>query len=375
MAGGAMVATEFNTVAQNWALGCGAGGDPDRDDQWERWRCSPCWGLAISRRSARARRTDHAARPTEGFGESAVRALRGGRRLAGADATVSAWPCASGAIVVYRVSCSCADPGDRHRTRSTSDGRPLTFGAARAGRPGCRNQDLDPTILDAVKTSIAGRGGDRAHRDRARVARGHRPGRAQGPSGRPPFLALVFLILVTPEIVVAIGAPHLVRAYRRSVRAGRDDPRGAGFGMLRLWVGHSLARDGGRRADRARARLAGLEEALGGGGRGSLRDTVASFPPDHAPARCCRQCSQARLLVQLQPGRHDHLVVRECGRRFAVASLRVQCGAERAADPRSHPCRRYCYCLTLFAITCVALVLRRTGQSGEEVAKTMTVGG
>ena len=31
--------------------------------------------------------------------------------------------------------------------------------------------------------------------------------------------------------------------------------------------------------------------------------------------------------------------------------------------------------LTLFAIACVALVLRRTGQSGDEVAKTMTVGG
>ena len=28
--------------------------------------------------------------------------------------------------------------------------------------------------------------------------------------------------------------------------------------------------------------------------------------------------------------------------------------------------------LTLFAIACVALVLRRSGQSGEEVAKTMT---
>ena len=31
--------------------------------------------------------------------------------------------------------------------------------------------------------------------------------------------------------------------------------------------------------------------------------------------------------------------------------------------------------LTLFAIACVAFVLRRGGQSGEEVAKTMTVGG
>ena len=31
--------------------------------------------------------------------------------------------------------------------------------------------------------------------------------------------------------------------------------------------------------------------------------------------------------------------------------------------------------VTLFAIACVAFVLRRGGQSGEEVAKTMTVGG
>ena len=31
--------------------------------------------------------------------------------------------------------------------------------------------------------------------------------------------------------------------------------------------------------------------------------------------------------------------------------------------------------LTLFAIACVAIVLRRSGQSGEEVAKTMMVGG
>ena len=133
----------------------------------------------------------------------------------------------------------------------------LTFDGV--GLDGYRTGITDPTIQDAVKTSIVVAIGTALIAtvlgSLAGIALARRKGR-----WKILFMALLFLILVTPEIVVAIA---LLIWF---VRLG--GPFGPGtmipalsFGILRLWVGHSLFATAVV-ALIVRARLAGLDEAL-----------------------------------------------------------------------------------------------------------------
>jgi ABC-type spermidine/putrescine transport system permease subunit II len=54
------------------------------------------------------------------------------------------------------------------------------------------------------------------------------------------FMALLFLVLVTPEIVVAIAL--LIWFVRLAARSGRVRRSRAQLRILRLWVGHSCSR-------------------------------------------------------------------------------------------------------------------------------------
>ena len=96
----------------------------------------------------------------------------------------------------------------------------------------------------------------------------------------PIFLALIFLILVTPEIVDAIAL--LIWYVRIGGPFGPDSPIPAvSYGMLRLWVGHSLFSTAVVTLI-VRARLDGLDESLEEAARGSLRAAVPALPADHA---------------------------------------------------------------------------------------------
>ena len=186
------------------------------------------------------------------------------------------------------------------------------------------------------------------------------------------FLALVFLILVTPEIVDAIA---LLIWYVRI--GGPFGPNmtipAVSYGMLRLWVGHSLFATAVVTLI-VRARLAGMEE--------TLEEAAADLY-----ATPWRRFSQITLPLMLPAVLAGALLAFSFSLDDTIISTFVSvAGASpwpvyvfsavrNALRPQVASVSTLLLLLTLFAIACVAFVLRRTGQSGEEVAKTMTVGG
>ena len=127
------------------------------------------------------------------------------------------------------------------------------------GLEGYRTGTTDPTILDAVKTSIAVAVGTALIATVLGSCAGIALARRKG-KWTFPFMALVFLILVTPEIVVAIAL--LIWYVRIGGPFGPNvSIHGVSYGMLRLWAGHSLFAIAVVTLI-VRARLAGLEETL-----------------------------------------------------------------------------------------------------------------
>ena len=245
----------------------------------------------------------------------------------------------------------------------------LTFDGV--GLDGYRTGTTDPTILDAIKTSIVVASGTALIATILGTAAGIALARRKG-RWSILFLALVFLILVTPEIVDAIA---LLIWYVRI--GGPFGPAleipGVTFGILRLWVGHSLFATAVVTLI-VRARLEGLEESL----EEAAADLYAS------PARRFREITLPLMLPAVLAGALlafsfslDDTIISSF---VSVAGstpwpVYVFSAVRNALRPQVASVSTLLLLLTLFAITCVALVLRRTGQSGEDVAKTMTVGG
>ena len=239
------------------------------------------------------------------------------------------------------------------------------------GLNGYRTGTTDPTIIDAVKTSIVAATGTALIAtilgSCAGIALARRKGR-----WTLPFLALIFLILVTPEIVVAIS---LLIWYVRL--GGPFGPTMAipavSYGMLRLWVGHSLFATAVV-ALIVRARLAGIEETL----EEAAADLYAS------PWRRFRQITLPLMLPAVLAGALlafsfslDDTIISS----FVSAAgaspwpVVVFSSLRSVLRPEIASISTLLLLLTLFAIACVALVLRRGGRSSEEVAKTMTGAG
>jgi putrescine transport system permease protein len=245
----------------------------------------------------------------------------------------------------------------------------LTFDGV--GLNGYRTGTTDPTILDAVKTSIVVASGTALIATILGTAAGIALARRKG-RWSILFLALVFLILVTPEIVDAIA---LLIWYVRI--GGPFGPAleipGVTFGILRLWVGHSLFATAVVTLI-VRARLEGLEESL----EEAAADLYAS------PARRFRQITLPLMLPAVLAGALlafsfslDDTIISSF---VSVAGsspwpVYVFSAVRNALRPEVASVSTLLLFLTLFAIACVALALRRGGQSGEEVAKTMTGGG
>ncbi len=253
---------------------------------------------------------------------------------------------------------------------SFNDGRSLLTWSG-VGLTGYRTGTTDPTILNAVKTSIAAAAGTALIATIlgtfAGIALARRKGRWS-----PFFLALNFLILVTPEIVVAIAL--LIWYVRLGGPFGPNTTIPAvSYGMLRLWVGHSLFATAVVTLI-VRARLAGLEETL----EEAAADLYAS------PWRRFRQITLPLMLPAVLAGALlsfsfslDDTIISSF---VSVAGaspwpVYVFSAVRNVLRPELASVSTLLLLLTLMAITCVALVLRRSGGSSQDVAKTMTVGG
>ncbi len=196
-------------------------------------------------------------------------------------------------------------------------------------------------VLAVVLGSLAG------------IALARRPGRWQR-----PFLAIVFLVLVIPEIVDGIA--YLIFF----VRIDLD------LGLARLVVGHSVFTSAVV-ALVVRARLSGLDE--------SLEEAAADLGA--SPLAAFRQVTLPLMLPAVLAGgllaftfSLDNVIISEfvalAGNStlpvFIFSALRTGLKGDLAAIST------LALLATLVALGAVAWVLRRSGDSAEEVTKTLT---
>jgi ABC-type spermidine/putrescine transport system permease subunit II len=218
------------------------------------------------------------------------------------------------------------------------------------------------TITNSVFTSIRAAGGAAVIAtivgSLAGIALARRPGK-----WTIVFLAFVFLVLVTPEIVDAIS---LLIWY---VRIG--GPFGPGnqifnYGLLRLFIGHALFASAVVTLI-VRARLAGLDESLEEASADLYANATQTFRKITLPLMMPAVLAGALLAFSLSL---DNTIISSFVSTanaspwpvYVFSSLRSILRPEIAAMST------LVLLLTLFALAMVAIVLRRGGASGEEAA-------
>jgi putrescine transport system permease protein len=239
------------------------------------------------------------------------------------------------------------------------------------GLDGYRTGLTDPTIQDALKTSIVAATGTALIATVLGSFAGIALARRKG-KWTVLFLALVFLVLVTPEIVdaialliwfVRIGGPFGPKASIPAVS----------YGMIRLWAGHSLFTTAVVTLI-VRARLQGLDETLEEAAADLYAPPTRRFRQITLPLMFPAVLAGALLAFALSL---DDTII-SAFVSVAGASpwpVYVFSAVRNVLRPEIASVSTLLLMVTLIAIATVALVLRRGGQSGEDVAKTMTVGG
>jgi putrescine transport system permease protein len=177
------------------------------------------------------------------------------------------------------------------------------------------------------------------------------------------FLALVFLILVTPEIVDAIGLQiwfvNLGGIFRR--------------GLFPLWFGQSIFSSAVVTLI-VRARMAGLDESL----EEAAGDLYAT------PARAFRQITLPLVSPALLAGgllaftfSLDNVIVSQFVSVPGSTTFPVYVfsAVRQVIRPDVGAASTIMLGLTLVALGLVAMVLRRSGDSSTEIAATLTGGG
>lgn len=226
------------------------------------------------------------------------------------------------------------------------------------------------TAVDAVTTSLKVAGGSALIATVlgafAGIALARRPGKWTA-----AFLLFVFLILVTPEIVDAIAL--LLWYVKLGGPFGPDSPIPADYGIVRLWTGHSLF-SAAVVTLIVRARLQGLDESLEEAGA----DLYAT------PSRRFLQITLPLMLPAVLAGgllafsfSLDNVIISQF---VSVAGntpwpVVVFSSLHSGMRPLYASMSTMLLVLTLAALGLVAFVLRKTGQSGEEVATTLTGAG
>jgi len=225
----------------------------------------------------------------------------------------------------------------------------------------------NPTIRNAIYTSIRAALGAALIAtvigSLAGIALARRPGK-----WTVGFLALLFLVLVTPEIVDAIS---LLIWYVRIGGPFGPDNTIVNYGLVRLWIGHAIFASAVVTLI-VRARLAGLDEAL----------EEASGDLYSSPAQTFRQITLPLMMPAVLAGALlsfslslDNTIISSFVSTANASPWPVYVfSAVRAVlRPEIAAMSTLVLLLTLFALGLVALVLRRGGASGEEAA-AMLVG-
>jgi ABC-type spermidine/putrescine transport system permease subunit II len=225
----------------------------------------------------------------------------------------------------------------------------------------------NPTIRNAIYTSIRAALGaaliSTVIGSLAGIALARRPGK-----WTIGFLALLFLVLVTPEIVDAIS---LLIWYVRIGGPFGPDNTIVNYGLVRLWIGHAIFASAVVTLI-VRARLAGLDESL----EEASGDLYAS------PAQTFRQVTLPLMMPAVLAGALlsfslslDNTIISSFVSTANASPWPVYVfSAVRAVlRPEIAAMSTLVLLLTLFALALVAIVLRRGGASGEEAA-AMLVG-
>ena len=244
---------------------------------------------------------------------------------------------------------------------SFNDGRALVVWKEFGLRPYVDALD-NPTIRNAIFTSIRAALGAALISTVAGTLAGIALARRSG-KWTIGFLALLFLVLVTPEIVDAISL--LIWYVRIGGPFGPDNDI-LNYGLFRLWVAHSIFATAVVTLI-VRARLAGLDEAL----------EEASADLYAAPAQTFRKITLPLMMPAVLAGALlafslslDNTIISSFVSTanaspwpvYVLSSLRAILRPEVAAMST------LVLLLTLFALFLVAVVLRRGGASGEEAA-------
>ena len=184
------------------------------------------------------------------------------------------------------------------------------------------------------------------------------------------FMVFVFLVLVTPEIVDAIA---LLIWYVRI-----KGPFGPGnellnYGLVRLWVGHALFSTAVVTLI-VRARLAGLDESLEEAAADLYATPWKRFKQITLPLMMPAVLAGGLLAFSLSL---DNTIISTF---VSVAGaspwpVYVFSALRSLLRPEIAAVSTLMLLLTLVALGLVALVLKRSGDSAEEVAKTLTGAG
>ena len=184
------------------------------------------------------------------------------------------------------------------------------------------------------------------------------------------FMGMVFLVLVTPEIVDAIS---LLIWYVRIKGPFGPDNTLVNYGLMRLWVGHSLFATAVVTLI-VRARLEGLDESLEEAGADLYAPPGRRFRQITLPLMMPAVLAGGLLAFSLSL---DNTIISTF---VSVAGaspwpVYVFSALRSILRPEIASVSTLMLLLTLVALGLVALVLKRSGDSAEDVAKTLAGGG
>jgi putrescine transport system permease protein len=177
------------------------------------------------------------------------------------------------------------------------------------------------------------------------------------------FIALVFLVLVTPEIVDAIS---LLIWYVRIGGPFGPDNTIVNYGLVRLWVAHSIFASAVVTLI-VRARLAGLDESLEEASADLYASPAQTFRKITLPLMMPAVLAGALLAFSLSL---DNTIISSFVSTANASPWPVYVFSSLRAilRPEIASMSTLVLLLTLFALALVAIVLRRGGASGEEAA-------
>jgi putrescine transport system permease protein len=228
----------------------------------------------------------------------------------------------------------------------------------------------NPTIKNAVWTSVRAAGGAAVIAtvvgSLAGIALARRPGK-----WTIGFLAFLFLVLVTPEIVDAISL--LIWFVRLGDWIGGPFAPGFffNFGLIRLFIGHALFASAVVTLI-VRARLAGLDESLEEASADLYATPAGTFRQITLPLMMPAVLAGALLAFSLSL---DNTIISSFVSTPDASPwpVYVFSSVRAVMRPSIAAMSTIVLLLTLFALAMVAIVLRRSGASGEEAA-AMIVG-